>query len=225
MPRETIRISLSSLFAPEAAATFFSTIAYPNPVDAAARERFWRALCRWVVIEQCRMDRDWALTPQLIRPDVFAHNNNNWQKIVMLGIKRLNKGFAVAHYVALPHFMAQHTGQSAKPVQKYKPTVGRMSILAMKEMGSTEKNRRNFNTRHLKPLRPVLHAIAAFLIWHRDLGDELDPPREIDPFFACLAFPHLLRKIILTSEIHRRQLPSIRQFKIKDEEIIAFCPE
>jgi hypothetical protein len=225
MPRETIRISLSPLFAPEAAATFFSTLAYPQPSEVAARERFWRALCRWVVIEQCHMDRHWALTPQLIRPDVFARNNRDWQKIFMLGIKRLNRRFTVAHYVALPHFIGQHTGKRARKVQQREPTVEHMSYLAMEQMGSTDEDQTNFKTRHLKPSRAVLHAAAAFLIWHKDLGDQLDPPRKIDPFLACLVFPHLLRKIILTSEIHRRQLPSIRQFRIKEEEIIAFCLE
>jgi hypothetical protein len=225
MPRETIRISLSPLFPPEAGATFFSTLAYPSPVDAIARERFWYVLCRWAIIEQCHMDRNWALSPQLIRPDVFARHNRDWWKIFIHGTKRLNHMFAVAHYVALPHFIAQHTGKPAKKVQGNEPTVERMSYLAMDSMGSREEDQRNFITRHLKPSRSVLHAATAFLIWHKALGDHLDPPREIDPFFACLAFPHLLRKIILTSEIHRRQLAKIKQFKIKEEEIIEFCLE
>jgi hypothetical protein len=226
MPRETVRISLSPSFPPEAGATFFSTIAYPDRSELLERDHFWFALCRWAINQQCDMDRDWALTPQLIRPDVFAHNNNDWQKILMLGINRLNRRFTVAHYVALPHFIGQHTGKRAKVVQDYdEPTVERMSYLAMEQMEIAGEDQRNFKTRHLKPSRPVLHAAAAFLIWHKDLGDQLDPPRKIDPFFACLVFPHLLRKIILTSEIHRRQLPSIKQFRIREEEIIAFCVE
>jgi hypothetical protein len=225
MPRETIRISLSPLFPPEAGATFFSTLAYPQPGEANARQQFWRALCRWTVIEQCHMDRDWALTPQLIRPDVFAHNNSNWRKIVMLGINRLNSRFTVAQYVALPHFIAQHAGRRPEGIQRYEVTVERRIYGAMGQMKMAGEDQRNFRNRDLNPARPVLHAAAAFLIWHKDLGDELDPPRTIDPFFACLAFPKLLGKIIQTSEIHRLQLPLIKQFIAREEEIIAFCLE
>jgi hypothetical protein len=94
----------------------------------------------------------------------------------------------------------------------------------MQYMGmiDNETDQRNFRTRFWKPTRAVVHAAAAFLTWRAELARA---SRIDDPILACLVFPKLLRKIILTSEIYRRELASIKQFKIKEEEIIAFCLE
>ena len=89
--------------------------------------------------------------------------------------------------------------------------------------GFQAMTKETFGTRFWKPTRAVVHAAAAFLTWQKTICGELDPSSRLnDPMLACLFFPNLLKKIILTSEIYRRQLASITQFKINEEETVAF---
>jgi hypothetical protein len=240
MPREAIRISLSPSFPPEAGATFFSTIAYPEQSEMLERDHFWFALCRWAISQRCCIDPEWGFSPQLIRPDIFLRLNTNWLQVFNRGMKRWEDRLIVTKFLAMPHFIAQSTEMRGLPRVQLKieicetnntewswpplpATVDNMSEYAIEYMGASGKTQRNFRTRFWKPTRAVVHAAAAFLSCGKTIYDELDPKVKIDdPVLACLHFPNFLKKIILRSEIYRRQLASITQFKIDEEETIAF---
>jgi hypothetical protein len=236
MPREAIRISLSPSFPPGAGATFFSTIAYPKQSEMLERDHFWFALCRWAISQRCCRDLEWGFSPQLIRPDIFLRLNRNWLQVFNRGMKRWENRLTVTKFLAMPHFIAQSTGMRGIPRVELKietietnstewswpplpASVDNMSEYAIEYMGASGKTQRNFRTRFWKPTRAVVHAAAAFLTWRHELG----PASGIDdPVLACLHFPNLLRKIILTSEIYRQHLASITQFRIDEEETIFF---
>jgi hypothetical protein len=237
MPRETVQISLTLSFPPEAGATFISTIAYPDQSEMLERNDFWFALCRWAIIQRCFIDQEWGLSPQSIRPDIFLRLNTNWLQGFNRGMKRWEDRLNVTRFMAMPHFVAQSRGNRRTPRVRLKietenadfswppvdATVVDMSDDAMEYMGMPPDDQRNFRTRFWKPTRAVAHAAAAFLTWQKAIHDELDPTSGIDdPMLACLHFPNFLRKVILTSEIYRRQLASITQFRIDEGETIAF---
>jgi hypothetical protein len=202
------------------------------------RDHFWFALCRWAISQRCSIDPEWGFSPQLIRPDIFLRLNRNWLQVFNWGMKRWEDRLEVTKFLAMPHFIAQSRGNrrtprvcleieaqnadfswSAVDATVEDATVVNMSDVAMEYMGMPPDDQRNFRTRFWKPTRAVVHAAAAFLTWRHELG----PASGIDdPVLACLHFPNLLRKIILTSEIYRQQLASITQFRIDEEETIFF---
>ena len=110
MPRETIRISLSNPFLPEPGAIFLSTLAYPDPVDAIAREEFMLSLCRKAVLTKCKIDPAWAMIPQPIRPDVFAGPDSDWDNAYNRGVKKIEHRYIAALFIALPHLIARVGG-------------------------------------------------------------------------------------------------------------------
>jgi hypothetical protein len=224
MPREAVHLCLESLFPPEPGATFFSTIAYPDPTDAAARERFWFSLCRWAILEQCRLDPTWAVSVQAIRADVFMRYNNDWWKNFSFGLRRFNHRLTVAQYILLPKLRASVFVDPIQ-VEGFAPTVENLGVLAMDFMKSKANDQRNLKTRIWNPSRPVVHAAAAFALMtfaRRNLPEEVNPLGNRDPFFACLSSPELLKLIISVSEAIRKLLPFLKGLKVREEETIQF---
>jgi hypothetical protein len=225
MPRETVRLSLSGLFPPEPAATFYSTIAYPDPEEVQAREGFWFSLCRWAIVEQCRLDPSWALNEQAIRVDVFMRYNNDWLKNFSKGLRRFNHRLIVAQYLVMPQ-LYELTSERTLKVDGFEPNVENLCELAMAFMRSkSQDDQRNLKTRVWKPSRPVVHAAAAFALWklaRQELPEHLNPLGNMDPFFACLSSPQSLKFVLVASEIFRHQMPSLQRFKVKEEDTIQF---
>jgi hypothetical protein len=215
-------MGLSRLPFPEPGATFFSTLAYP--AVSSARDRFWSAIYRWAILEQCRIDADWKLKPQLIRPEMFARKNID-KKAFTLGKKILHHQFIAAHFLVLPNLKVRRPGRAYERFERLTPTKKHMTYLAMKHMGLGYNSKSTFHSRIWAPSRPVVHAAAAYLLWKYDLANEVPMPDCVDPLFPCLLDHKILREMVLISEIIRVELPLISELEIKEEETIQFLPD
>jgi len=218
MPRETIRISLSNPFLPEPGAIFLSTLAYPDRLDAIAREEFRLSLCRQAVLTRCEVDPGWAMTPQIIRPDIFSGPDSDWDNAYNRGRKKLEHRYIAAAFIALPHLVARFGGP--KEFEGYNVTVQNMSYLAMDFMGWEGDSESTLKSKIWGPSRPVVHAAAAYIQWAFE-PEEVLPPIEQ----RILAFPEALEGILKRSEIFRLGLPLVQQFTIKEEDTIQFLSD
>lgn len=148
MPRETVRIDVSSNFPIEPGARFFSTLAFPDAVDRHDREQFWLALCRWYIAKRVNDDAEFGRTPQLIVPAIFTPTQQETVRIWRKGVKNLRHHIMATYWIAIPHLrgigsMPHLRGIGLKPIQIEKkgqlrsiiPTVNNMSMLAMEEFG------------------------------------------------------------------------------------------
>jgi hypothetical protein len=123
MPRETIRLGLSTPFTPEPGAIFLSFIAYPNSKDATKRARFCLAICRFAVMAMCKKDRDWASSPQAIKPDIILISDTDRRKALRLGSTQLGYRFKAANFLAIPHLHAEFSGCELVTYEGFAPTV------------------------------------------------------------------------------------------------------
>jgi hypothetical protein len=181
MPLEAVLISLNPSFAPEPAATFFSTIAYPLPQELEDRKIFRYALCRWAIHKQIEVDSEWAAKPQPLKLVYFVHCNKEWLGVVERGIQKINEVFITTQLIVLPHYIALRTGGQPKSVIPgyYSPTSKDMSyfcvnVSGMRQSRDWKENEApdlgNFSKRQWKPTRAVAHALLAFLAHRRELA-------------------------------------------------------
>lgn len=139
MPSETVLISLNPTFAPEPAAMFFSTIAYPLQQELEDRDRFRYALCRWAIHWQSEADPEWAAKPQPLKPAYFLHCNKEWPGIVERGFQKINEVLTITQLIVLPHYIALLTGGQPKSViPGYNPTSKDMSYFCVNVSGMRE---------------------------------------------------------------------------------------
>jgi hypothetical protein len=244
VPLETFLISLTPSFAPEAAAAFFSAIAYPFPHEKEDRIRFHYALCRWAIHTRSKADREWAAIPQMLKPRAFLYLNTEWPQIVDQGVKKLNERFVVAQLIVLPYYIALQTGEKPKSmIPGYEPNSRDMSIFCLNisrarkgedvDADPIDADPGNFSRRQWKPTRVIAHGLLAFLAFHHKLAqrrNEQKQPqrrkveRQLAPtVLHCFHSPESIREIILHSEAIRKRLVSIKKLRIKEDQTIAFA--
>src|SRR5262252_7759633 len=105
MPRESIHLNLSNPFTVEPSATLLSFLAYPDPAHATARAEFCGALCRFAIVAICEMDRDWATTPQSIKPGFWLGSDSKYHTALKVGCTKLKHRLMAASFFALPHLL------------------------------------------------------------------------------------------------------------------------
>jgi hypothetical protein len=235
MPLQTILISPTASFAPEPAAAFISTIAYPFVQEMEDRARFRYALCRWAIDSRSKKDPEWATPPQMLKPRAFLHLNAEWPQIVERGFKKVNERLAVTEFIVLPHYIALHTGPKPKSViPGYEPNSKDMSTFcfnirhALKgkdvDANPLDADPGNFSKRHWKPTLVVAHAVLGLLAFHNKIVQERrKEEKDLAPtVMYCLHSPRSMREIIISSELIRQQLALIRKLKIKEDRTVAF---
>jgi len=223
MPRESIRLNLSNPFSVEPGATFLSFLAYPDPADAAARAEFRGALCRFGVIAMCDMDRDWARSPQSIKPGFWLGTDAEYRKTLKVGCTRLRHRMLAANFFAMPHLRAELQGYELTGYEGYEPTVENLAHIALYRMGCDGDSSSTVKSRIWGPSRSIIHAAAVLFIHLANrIKSETDKMPEM--FLVYLRTPELLREILVWSEIALMHLLRVRHFRIKEETTIQFLP-
>ena len=224
MPRETIRLGLSMPFTSEPGATLLSFLAYPNSNNAMMRAEFWLAICRFAVSAMCEKDRDWANSPQAIRPIISLIGDTDRRKALRLGSTQLGYRFKAATFFAWPHLFAEFRECELVKYQGFAPTVENLAVMAKHRMG-WDRDRDGTSTiksRIWGPSRPVIHAAAMLLAYGNARGISI--PENPESWLPYLKDPELLRPVLLASEFARLRLPRIKQFKIRETDTIEFLP-
>jgi hypothetical protein len=229
MPREIVRINVASKFPIEAGARFFATIAYPD--NRNERERYHLALCRFYVLWRAQRDIEFASKLHFIVPEIFVSSDHDCVQTLKRGNKKLNHRLTATRFLVMPHFR----DEKLKPLKVEKdgefiiPTLNRMSLVAIEELGWTGKAESipTFKSKIWAPSRPVVHAAAAYLLWCYHAARMCPIEQQGDGCFllACLEYPSTIATLIRTSEAYRLKLAEIEQFKIKEEETIQILAE
>ena len=224
MPRETIRLGLSMPFTPEPAATLLSFLAYPNSKNAMMRAELWLAICRFAVTAMCENDRDWANSPQAIRPIISLMGDTDRRKALRLGSTQLGYRFKAAAFFAMPHLIAEFRGCELVKYQGFAPTVENLAVLAKHRMG-WDRDRDGTSTiksRIWGPSRSVIHAAAILLVDGIRRGISI--PENPELWLPYLKDPELLVPVLRASELARLRLPRIKQFRIRETDTVEFLP-
>jgi hypothetical protein len=224
MPRETIRLGLSTPFTSEPGATLLSFLAYPNSKNATMRAEFCLAICRFAVTAMCEKDRDWANSPQVIRPAFTLMGDTDWRKALRLGSTQLGYRFKAAAFFAMPHLIAEFRGCELVNYKGFAPTVENLAVLAKHRMG-WDRDRDGTSTiksRIWGPSRPVIHAAATLLAHGNARG--ISNPKNLETWLPYLKDPELLRPVLRESEFARLLLPRIKQFRIRETDTVEFLP-
>ena len=229
MPREIVRINVASKFPVEAGARFFATIAYPdNPNE---RERYHLALCHWYVVTRAEGDPDFASKLLYIVPAIFVSSDHDCVRALKRGNKKLLHRIAAARWLVMPHLR----DEKLKPLQVVKggefiiPTLNKMTLVAMKELGWTGKAESipTFKSKIWAPSRAVAHAAAAYCVCVLSRGPHISRRQQVDAYFfkACFEHPSTIETLIRKAEGYRLKLAEIEQFKIKEEETVQILAE
>jgi hypothetical protein len=224
MPRETIRLGLSTPFTPEPGAMFLSFLAYPSSKDAMMRAEFCLAICRFAITAMCKKDRDWASSPQAIKPAIVLMSDTHRRKALRLGSTQLGYRFKAANFFAIPHLHAEFSGCELVKYEGFAPTVQNLAVLAKHRMG-WDRDRDGTSTikgRIWGPSRPVIHAAAILLADGNSRGFPITENPE--SWLPYLKDPELLRLVLIGSEFARFLLPRIKQFRIKEADTVEFLP-
>jgi hypothetical protein len=244
VPLQTILISPTASFAPEPAAAFISTIAYPLEMEDRARFRY--ALCRWAIDTRSKKDPEWATSPQMLKPRAFLYLNAEWPQIVERGFKKVSERLAATQFIVLPHYIALHTGTKPKSViPGFEPNSKDMSRFCVSishgrkgkdvDANPVDGDPGNFSKRQWKPTLVVAHAVLGLLAFHSKLArrrndqkkksvrEKRKQEKDLAPtVMYCLHSPRSMREIIISSELIRQQLALIRKLKMKEDRTIAF---
>jgi hypothetical protein len=170
MPRETIEIVLSDFEPYHAGAQFFATIAYPDPRDTNARDRYFQAIVRRTL--ECKMqDKDWRENLQWIRPAYFSGPDQLHARILKLVGKRLVERATAAAFICMPYLQAVDTGK-LQSVDGNALSVNKLALLAKLDLGLSEGSISTVKSQMWKPTKPVAHAMCAYLQWHQSFSDK-----------------------------------------------------
>jgi hypothetical protein len=246
VPLQTILISPSASFAPEPAAAFISTIAYPLVEEMEDRARFRYALCRWAIDRRSKTDRESATQPQMLKPRAFLYLNAEWPQILERGFEKINERLLATELIVLPHYIALNTGTKPKSViPGYKPNSKDMSFFCVNirharkgedvDENHVDADPGNFSKRQWKPTRVVAHAVLALLAFHAKLARKRKDQKKtivqenrkeeknlVPTVMYCLHSPTSMREIVISSEVIRQQLASIKTLKIEDRTVAFY---
>jgi hypothetical protein len=221
MPRETIEIVLDELDPYQSGALFFAVLAYPDPRDKNERGRFMQAFVRRTLEQRMELHKDFAQDFQIIRPAYFSGSDREHRAILARGTKRLQGRFAVARFIAMPHFREIDTGRPTR-VESLLPTVNNMAVLAALHLKMSEESFTTVKSKIWKPSKPIIHAATAYIVWDEILWEKWGRNPKVDRQLAFLILPEYVGEVAEISEEFRSQLAVIKQFTILEEETIRF---
>jgi hypothetical protein len=246
VPLKTILISPTASFAPEPAASFISTIAYPLVEEMEDRARFRYALCRWAIDWRSKKDPEWATLPPMLKPRDFLYLNAEWPQIVERGFEKVSDRLVVTQLIVLPHYIALRTGTKPKSViPGYEPNSKDMLFFCVNirharkgkdvDANPVDGDPGNFSKRDWKPTLVVAHAVLGLLAFHSKLARRLNDQKKnsvqekgkekkdlAQTVMYCLHSPGSMREIVISSELIRQQLVSIKKLRINEDQTIAF---
>jgi hypothetical protein len=221
MPREEVRINLSTLPAYEAGAVFMAWLAHPGADEGDRRARLHSALCRETILETAAEDEELASQPQAIRPLYFKMNDAVARAVLKAGYKELTRRMIAAEYYALPFVKQLQMGHPLK-VDGFDLSVRALARRAQNDFSNGEGDSEgNFIHRYFALSKPVIHAAVALQeclqIWS---GHSPEKPFNLGYF---LHEKRLIIAVVERSEQYRLFLPSVKTPPIVDEpETIKF---
>jgi hypothetical protein len=224
-PREKVTIRFSSLPTFEAAAEFYSYLAYPDQIDATNRENYRIALSRWAVLERAKLDNEWKESTEMersIRPLIFSQSEKFFESTRIRGGKIWWDRAVCASMMLLPQLAWDQFDELPPEVRNIALSIGR-------SLGYSEGSEKTVESKVWARTKPVAHAAAAAML---SFGTLRRPEQEWDeeqqlcrqqPFLATLFYEDVFKDFVLTmAEILRLQLPSCTRFRIRENEIIQF---
>src|ERR1700722_8202047 len=219
MPRETISIPLKSLPVYEASAVFFSTIAYPDPLDKDQRQNFRIAMSRWAILERARIDKEWRGRTQEIRPEVFSQEERLYLQSSEKGSDLLTKRVFCTAIMIGPHLPTD-------PIRLFgfEPTVDNLAATIAEHMGMSRESYKTIQSRLWAPTKPVAHGALMLALFiakvrqHRENGHREDEHWLCDHnlLLGALFYPDILAMLVEFAERLRLRLPKIKAFRIKE---------
>jgi hypothetical protein len=188
------------------------------------RSEFCAAICRFAVAAMCEKDRNWANSPQAIKPAIILMGDTDRRKALKLGSTQLGYRFKAATFFAMPHLYAELRECELVKYEGFAPTVENLAVLAKHRMG-WDRDRDGTSTiksRIWGPSRPVIH--AATMLLAIGIMRRIAIPENPESWLPFLKDPELLRHVLLASEFARLRLPRIKQFRIKETGTVQFFP-
>jgi hypothetical protein len=222
MPREEIEITLSNADPYWGGALYFATLAYPDPLERTQREKYHQAIVRWTLERRTEMDPEWRQGLQLIRPAYFSGADNLHDRILRDGNKRLERRCIVAQIVVLPHLRRFDTGRIHK-VEGFFPNFANMVALATAELGLSEGSVDTVANRDWRPVKPVAHAMCAYVVWNQILWTMWGRNKDVDRKLAFLMLPEYVEEVIQVAEHFRSQVCQIAEFNVHEDETIRLA--
>jgi len=207
----------------DVASELISYVAYPK--NDQKRVRFAAALCRVEHLRQAKNDPQWRFTPRLIKPFVFAPNEQTFRRDLSFGLETLRKHLITATLILLPHLQSFRTGKKPQTIEGLSPTVDNITqIIAGLEGWDEVESQSTFETRAWSPVRPVAH--LAFCIFFKLFGrlasDTAGQSKTMFDIISPYPDEESLHDILRTSESVRSILPKLRHLRFTEDETIQF---
>jgi hypothetical protein len=224
VPREKISIPLKTLPVYEASAVFFSTIAYPSPLDRTQRENFRIALSRRAVLERAKLDPEWRKNAQQIRPEIFSQEENHYFCTLERGGQLLRKRIFCAVLMITPQLT-----KGPVAFRRFSTTVEHMAGFVATGLGMKWGSGKTIEGRLWAPTKPIAHAAWALgrfelALWRQGEGSwEVDYwLLDHDLLLGSLFHASILSLLVETAERMRLHLATIKRFKIKEQDTVRF---
>ena len=223
MPRETISIPLRTLPVYEASSIFFSTIAYPNPLDESQRRKFRIALSRWAILERATIDNQWGQAAQGIKPEIFAQGERLFFQSLDRGSHLLAKRVLCAATMILPNVT-----KTPLRLRGLEPTVGNLSGITANVLGMSIQSQKTIELRLWAPTKPVAHAAMAWVrfmmaVWgHNGPWDHEYELCNRELFLGAMFYSDIITMLVQNAEKWRLRLPKLNSFHINEKNTIQF---
>jgi hypothetical protein len=225
MPARTVSVRLNEIPPGEALATLMANVAYPYEEDRLERERFARALWWAILIERASEEKAWGQTIQSLRPSLFLDDDTTLLSSLKRGTKLLSWRLNTAGTFLMPHLRELRTGKLFPIRGGFAPTVENMSMLVMGKMGWKGDSVATFKSKIWKTTKPVAHLAFVLNLRHKlEAALAKKQNRDFGRVYYRQFFRGDLAIWLELAENCRNMLPSIKQFKIKEEETIQFLP-
>lgn len=219
MPREDVEITLSESDPYWSGALYMAVLAYPDPLERTQRAKFHQAIIRWALDRRMEIDPEWAQGLQIVRPAYFSGTDKLHEKVLAAGNKRLQRRSVIVQHVVLPHLRKFDTGRD-HTVAGFVPTFDNMITQATAKLGLESGSTSTVAARDWAPLKPVAHAICAYLVWSEILWPMWGRNADADRKLAFLILPEYVEEVVQLAEHFRLQVCNIRAFEIRDEQTI-----
>jgi hypothetical protein len=199
MPLYTVPIDLCCPFRLKAGATFVATLSYPEPDDCILRKRFFRALCRYQVLNRALKERKYALNLQPIMPVIFTDEYATFWSALNKGHEQLKQRLVATSCILLPYL-------AGIKVDGRDPGINKLSKIAIEALGWRKKSLPTFKDEVWAETRLVAHASAAYLCWQG-----LSLIVEVDQFLQLFVQePRMVALVMKAAEQIRVIIPTIK---------------
>jgi hypothetical protein len=223
MPAKTVLVRFPEPDIPfEVASELLSYIAYPE--DPQRQRTFADCLCRFGHRKESLRNPDWASSPHLIRPRIFAAESQSFIKLLYVGMRILNDRFEVALNVMMPSITEFIKPDEIKNAGFIIPSINESIKTILLTKGRSIKSRPNYLAEIWSPMKPVAHLAFtyAFVQFIKSNNYERNG-RYIMDMVTPFPSTSVLIDIINYAEAIRRCFPEICGLTIDEVETISFC--